>query len=510
MKTRYSIIALLFICSGFLFNACSDFLNQENPNRITASEYFQNENDVLRAVNGIYRSIRDNYCLGEGSTAYTEQRSDNISTQDNQSSAGEPFQFGDFSLLPSNSFLRTHWTRMFTAIANANFVLTYMDNVKFSDENLHKQYKAEAKFLRALVYFHVVRKWGDVPLSSVHLKSPEEVSGYTFREKKEKVYEQIVKDLVESLDAGSLPNIQPASGKGRTCKAAINALLGQVYLTMATTLEDGRRQSHLESAKKYLTDAYNMRTFGELKEIPYEDVFDVDKKGSCPELIFQIVYIRGDKDYNSGIARGNQPRDSRLLSQYPSGGSIYLPSDLIKEYEEDIRKELSVQYSAYSNSYYISKFRDVSAGAGTLGYGGNDWILMRYADVILLLAETCMHLGDETAAVGLLNQVRERAGLPNYEDMQNNADYKSKYPTLKLAILHERRVELAFENHRWYDLLRCFGISELETFFHDKTRADFGISNPMNFAKKDLYYPIPFDEWKLNPEGMYQNEGYDN
>jgi hypothetical protein len=508
MKT---IITALFIFTGLLSISCSDFLEQENPNKIMASEYFRNENDVLRAVNGIYRSIRDNYCLGEGSTAYTEERSDNISTQDNQSSSGEPFQFGDFSLLSTNTYLKTHWTRMFTAIANANFVLTYIDDVKFSDENLHKQYKAEAKFLRAMVYFHVVRKWGDVPLSTAHLTSPGEVSQHTFREKKEKVYEQILQDLTEALDAGDLPDIQPASGKGRTCKAAINALLGQVYLTMAATLNDGQRQNHLEQAKKYLTDAYNMRTFGELKEIPYEDVFDVDKKGSCRELIFQIVYIRGDKDYCSTKARGNQPRDSRLLSQYASTGSVFLPSDLIKEYEEgDIRKEWSVQYSEYSNSYYIAKFRDVSAGAGTLGYGGNDWILMRYADVILLLAETLAQLGEETAAVNLLNQVRERAGLPAYEDMQGDVDYKSKYPTLKLAILHERRVELAFENHRWYDLLRCFNISELETFFHSKTRTDFGISNPMNFGKKDLCYPIPFDEWKLNPEGMVQNEGYEN
>ncbi|MDR1381055.1 MAG: RagB/SusD family nutrient uptake outer membrane protein, partial [Tannerella sp.] len=224
MKIRIIIIAS-FICTGCLFSSCDSFLNQENPNKITASDYFQTENDVLRAVNGIYRSIRDNYCLGEGSTAYTEERSDNLGMQDNQSNAGEPFQFGDYSLLPTNTFMKTHWTRMFTAIANANFVLTYIDGVKFADEELRKQYRAEAKFLRALVYFHVVRKWGDVPLSTTHLTSPDEVSAKTFREKKETVYGQIVKDLAESLDAGNLPDLQPESGRGRTCKAAINALL---------------------------------------------------------------------------------------------------------------------------------------------------------------------------------------------------------------------------------------------------------------------------------------------
>jgi hypothetical protein len=252
---------------GMLFASCSEFLEQENPNKIVASEYFQTENDVARAVNSIYRSIRSNSCLGETSTLYAEERSDNMGRTDNQSSAGEPFQFTDFSLLATNTYLKSHWTALYVTVSYANFVLEYIDDVKFDDENVRKAYKAEAKFLRALVYFHLVRKWGDVPLVTAYLSTPEELAAQTFREKKEKVYEQIVTDLTESLDAGTLPDIQPAAGKGRTCKAAINALLGQVYLTMAVTLTDNRA-ANLESARRYLTDAYNMRTFGELRECP--------------------------------------------------------------------------------------------------------------------------------------------------------------------------------------------------------------------------------------------------
>jgi hypothetical protein len=133
---------------------------------------------------------------------------------------------------------------------------------------------------------------------------------------------------------------------------------------------------------------------------------------------------------------------------------------------------------------------------------------MRYADIILMLAEVEMYLGNNTAAIGYLNQVRERARMPSYEEMQNNADYKKKYSTLKLAILHERRVELAFENHRWYDLLRFFSPNELVQYMHGKNQDDYGISNLLNFGTKDIYYPIPFDEVKLNPEKMYQNPGY--
>lgn len=505
-KIITQITAILFVLQSF--TSCDSFIDETNPNKIPIDNYFQTENDAERAVNAIYLAIRSNSCLGESSYLYTEERSDNMGRLDNQSSAGEPFQFTDFSLLPSNTYLRTHWNSLYQAVTRSNFVLTYIDQVSFTDEKVKENYIAEAKFLRALVYFHLVRKWGDVPLVTTFLTTQDEIKEITFREKENTVYNQIVKDLTEALNS-SLPNIQLASGKGRTCKAAINALLGQVYLTMGTTIE-GDRDANLNSAKKYLEDAYNMRSFETLKEIPYADVFDVNKKTTCPEIIFQIQYIQGDKDYYSSIATSNQPKGEKINSQKTSTGTgNFVNPDVVKEYEEnDIRKEWSVQFSTYTNAHFITKFRDASDAAGTLGYGGNDWILIRYADVILMLAEVNSYLGNEAAAISYLNQVRERVGLPSYEESLKNTTYKSNYPTLKLAILHERRSELAFENHRWFDLLRFFTIDELTTYIHSKKQEDYGISNIKNFGTKDRYYPIPFDEYKLDPEKMYQNPGY--
>jgi hypothetical protein len=125
-----------------------------------------------------------------------------------------------------------------------------------------------------------------------------------------------------------------------------------------------------------------------------------------------------------------------------------------------------------------------------------------------MLAEVNMYLGNNVTAIGYLNMVRERAGLPSYEAMQNDPVYSSKYPTLKLAILHERRVELAFEHKRWFDLLRFFTTEELVNYMRSKDQADFGSAQLANFNRKDRYFPIPFDEYKLDPEKMYQNEGY--
>jgi starch-binding outer membrane protein, SusD/RagB family len=510
MKNRIAII--LGLVTVLATSACNkDFLDQQNPNSQTVKDYFQTENDVLLAVNGIYQSLRSNNAISEGSGLFTEERSDNTGRNDNQSNAGEPFQFGDFSLLPSNAYLKSHWVAMYQCISRANVVLSNIDKVPFTSEDTKKTYAAEAKFLRALIYFHMVRKWGDVPLVTKQLVTLEEVDAATARNKDTAVYSQIVNDLLDVVNS-PLPNFQTGANVGRVSKAAGNALLGQVYLTMALTIENGKRNDNLAKAKQYLTACFDMRQFNQLKDIPYADVFNVDKKTTCPELIMQIVYKQGDATYSSSIAANNQAKGETINSKKAAtgiGGNV--TGDLVNEYEaNDLRKDFSIKYANADivKDWFITKFRDASDAAGVNGYGGNDFILIRYADVILMLAEVNMYLGDNATAIAFLDMVRARAGMPDYNTSMQNTAYSSKFPTLKLAILHERRIELAFENHRWYDLLRTFDTNELVAYFHAKDQAYYGIAKLANFSKKDRYYPIPFDEYKLNPEKMYQNTGY--
>lgn len=513
MIKRKHIIQTVFSACGLVFLAsCStDFIDQENPNAVSAPTYYRTESDVLLAVNGIYNSLRDGNGIGENSGLFSEERSDNTGRNDNQSNAGEPFQFNDFSLLPSNTYLKSHWLVLFQMVTRCNQVLAGIEKVTFTNNDLKEQYKAEAKFIRALTYFHLVRKWGDVPLVTTELLSTEEVAAATFRARQDVVYAQIVADLKDAVGS-TLPDNQTANTKGRVTKNAVNALLGQVYLTMATTLDAANRTANLTEAKKYLTASYNLRSFGTLKDVPYADVFDVAKKSTNAEIIFQVVNKQGDINYSSSIARNNQAKGETINSLFASAGSGgNVTPDLVLDYEEgDLRKDFSIKYAndPIVKDYFITKYRDASSAATTNGYGGNDWILIRYADVILMLAEVNMQLGDETAAIGFLDQVRERAGMPRYAVAKTDAAYAAKYPTLKLAILHERRVELAFENHRWFDLLRAFTTDELVAYFKSKKQENFGIAKLNSFGKKDRYYPIPFDEYKLNPEKMYQNEGY--
>jgi len=506
---KYILVSALSI--AICLSSCKkDFLAQTNPNAVTVENYFKTENDVLLAVNGAYQSLRSSNTMGESSGLFTDERSDDTGRNDNQSNAGEPFQFNDFSLLPSNSYLKSHWLALYQSITRANVILSNIDKVTFTNAANKQNYSAEAKFIRAIMYFELVRKWGAVPLVTKQLNTIDEVKANTFRVPEAEVYNQIVADLKDGLNS-SLPNFQPESGIGRVSKAALNAYLGKVYLTMAATLPNNKAEN-LTNANTYLQAAYNMRTFGNLTEIPYTQVFDVTKKTTCKELLFQIVYKQGDINYSSSIAANNQAKGETINSQKGStgiGGNLTL--DLVNEYEAtDLRKDFSIKYAneATVKDWFITKFRDASDAATKNGYGGNDCILMRYADVILMLAEVNMLQGNDAVAIQYLDMVRARAAMPLYAVAKTDATYAAKFPTLKLAILHERRVELAFEHQRWFDLIRYFTAEELVTYLKAKPQSSFGIAKLANVTTKDRYYPIPFDEVKLDPVKMYQNQGY--
>jgi hypothetical protein len=501
---------------GILFASCKkSFIELTNPNAVGIAPFFTSETDVLLALNGCYSLMRSNSALGEESDLYTDQRSDDTGTNDNQSNAGEPFQFNNFSILPTNSYLAAHWLAMYKTVSQCNLVLGNVDQVTFTD-SLKPQYVAEAKFLRALINFHMVRKWGDIPMATVPLNSLAEINAATFRVPAAQVYKQIVADLTDAYKS-SLPVVQPAGNRGHASMQAVTYLLGQVYLTRFATLDGGNSgaasNSDLDSANYYLTACYNMRTFTTLSTIPYTDVFSVAKKASCPELIWQIVFLQGDINYSSHIAADAQAAGETLDSKKVATGiGANVTHDLVNEYEaNDPRAAFSIKYanSPIVKDWFITKFRDTSAIAGINGYGGNDWPMMRYADVILMLAEVNMYKGNTAAAIQYIDMVRARAGVPTYE-VSSTTDpvYMQKFPTLKLALLHERRSELAFEHHRWFDLLRFFAINDLVNYIHSKNQADWGLAQIANFSTKDEYYPIPYLENQLDPKKMYQNPGY--
>lgn len=507
MRNLISMFIILLFLSGM--GGCKkSFIEQANPNAAPVDNGFKTETDIASGVYGVYQSLRSSNCVGEGAQLWTDDRADDVNTTDNQSNNGEPFQFSAFSLVPSNSYLQSHWSALYTPIVRANLILSAIDNITFGSEDTKKQYIAELKFIRAYMYYNLVREFGDVPLVTERLTALEQVAALTERVKRELVYAQIVADL-KDVAGSNLPVVQPAAGKGRVSLQAANAVLGQVYLTMATTLDEGKTEN-LNNAKTYLLACYNQKTFANLSDIPFKDVFDVAKKLTNAEIIFQIGYKQGDASYSSSLARNNQAKGETINSLFESQGAGGLfTKDLLNEFETgDLRTAFSIKFAAATSSYFITKFRDASETATKQGYGGNDWILVRYADVILNLAEVFMYLNDNATAISYLNMVRARAQRPDYATMMTDPTYAAKYPSLKLAILHERRVELAFEHHRWHDLTRFFNATDLVAYFKAKNQADYDNSPLSNFTTKDYYFPIPYNEYKLDPVKMYQNPGY--
>ena len=507
MRNKLALAALVALC---MTSSCKkEFLELTDPNAVSVDAGYSTESDIAIGVNGVYQALRSGNAVGEGASLWTDDRADDINTTDNQSNNGEPFQFSAFSLVPSNSYLQSHWTALWAPISRANIVLSRIGAISFANEATRTQYIAELKFIRAYMYYNLVKEFGDVPIVTERLTTKEQAQALTARQPRAAVYAQIITDLQDVIGS-NLPVIQPAAGKGRASMQAANGLLGLVYLTMGTSLGDGNATAHFNNARTALLACYNQKTFGSLSEIPYASVFDVAQKATNREIIWQIQYRQADPNLSSALARNNQARGETINSLFPSQGSGgLLTQDLFKEFETgDARTTFSIKFGASTQNYFITKFRDNSSAAGTLGYGGNDWILMRYADIILNLAEVSMYLNDNTAAIMYLDMVRARAGRPLYALMMADPAYAAKYPTLKLAILHERRVELAFEHHRWHDLTRFFSAEELVAYFQRKSQADFDNSPLVNIGAKDYYFPIPLNEVRLNPETMYQNPGY--
>lgn len=466
-------------------SGCSNFLDESDPNKIPSNLFYETEADVKYGANGAYAALRgDGYY--KNMYLYSDVRSDNTTLQDPGASSGVLYQFSNYTLMTDNSYVKSHWTDLYKCVTRTNQVLESAQAIPFSNESDRNKVIAEMHFLRGLTYAHLVFQFGDVPIVTKPLRTKDEIWAHTKRDPKSEVYELIISDL-EAVINSELPNIQTGNSVGRASKAAANGLLGKVYL-MKVADEDfsSQRDTNLRAAKTHLEASWAVKPFVNLKDIAYADVFDKDKQATCNEILFQVMYQSGSSSLSSNFNYIFQPSAQTGLTSIRSGSGNNIPTDdMMNAYETsplDTRKDISAGTS--NNVHYTKKYTDLD---DPNGYGGNNWVILRYADVALMLAEVKMYLG-ETDAVTYLNMVRSRAGLPDYSGSD-----------LKEAIRHERRVEFAFEGQRWYDLIRLYTKSELKTYMTAK--------NP-NFSDKDFLLPIPYDEHKLDTERMYQNNGY--
>ncbi len=485
MKYIKNSIFILIIAMSLLSCSENDFLNPLPESAIVTDAFFKTDADVLAGVMGIYDAVQGvnentNTSLVSSNRGIqfeymlSEMRSDNTRTKTLEGSKAD---FHRYIVDANNVQSEDYYASMYDIIFRANNVMNFID---VADAANQPRYMGEAKFLRAFAYFKLVRLYGAVPLVT-SVVGPLENELLFSRVSEAQIYEQIVSDLTDAI--GSLDN----TFKSRASQAAAQGLLAKVYLSQPTPNHGG--------AKQLCEDIVNG---GEYSLEP--DFYDVFYSELNNEILFAV-------QYETGNTLESQSFSSEFTAEFRQGredGHNILNENLIADFAAYGGNRTSVSYVTFGTSNEVTKFlpdgSDVTTTPPTYGSSprdaGNDWIVLRYADVLLMHAEAIMAGASETtnsAAIDSYMAVRERAGFDPVADRPS--------VLTKENLLVERRVELAFENQRFYDLLR-FGVADAVLGAH---ATEMGYTG---YNARKLLLPIPAREINLSAGLLEQNPGY--
>ncbi len=486
MKGIIKYIALL--CVAAVSFASCNFLDEFDPNRTNAGNYYQSEEDIVNSLYGAYSGLKSQEFFGKNSFLFTDVRSNATMYTSSGTNGGQYYQFYNFDLNNENGFSYDRYKAIYKTIYRANTVIQHLDDVTYGNPDARNIYEAEARFIRALCHFYLVVEWGDMPVVLSRLEDLDQVNSTNERRPKSEVYQAIFDDL-NYVVGSPLQNTCPAAECGRASKAATYALAGKAYLQYACDedLADGKANA-LTNAISNLTSVWNLKTFGDLSSVAFKDIWELATQKGCPENIFQLNYIAGNEDLSSEWSVYWGPATTGITSMAKGSENNFTNVNVFNLYEDkDVRKEYLRKFSYGGQEYYhTTKFTDLECGNS--GLAGNNWIVFRYADVALMLAEAYYWSGDEANAKTYLNMVRKRAGLGDWAGTD-----------LKNGIYKERILEFMHEGMSWHDMLRMNTEEEMVEMYK--------AINP-NFSATDLLLPIPYSEYILNPEGLYQNPGY--
>ncbi|QRX64344.1 RagB/SusD family nutrient uptake outer membrane protein [Dysgonomonadaceae bacterium zrk40] len=455
----FKFIGLIILAISFF--SCSDLLDKEPISSFSADGFYKTTSDAQAGVYGIYDAaqsvFRTNFAYwGEG-------RADNVQT----AQSGEGLQLLQNNL--DESIASAYWGSLYDMINRANYAIKYIPEIFEEDNETGTQLVGEARALRALAYFYLVRIWGDVPLILEPYQSIEQ-DIFISRTDKQLVLAAIEEDLTYAAQ-----NCREKFGNDRDrimfTKGSANALLTHVYMWQHK-YDEAIGSSSLVLNNPLYALVTNMDDWGKIFTNSYS-----------AESIFEVAYDE------------NETNSLRVL--YAIGSyAIFTPSEKFKSSYEEGDKRIDYVYDVtLTDPKAIWKF---------LGRGLNDEdptpskqniVLMRLADIMLLRAEAFNKKGGEQnqlVALGLLNTIRRRAGLVEFETV---AAAEAMYGDLETAILHERSIELCFEGHRWFDLVR--------------TGKAIATMQPINGLsdERNLVWPISINSLRKNPN-LVQNDYY--
>lgn len=487
MKLKYNLIAIALL--GFSFSSCSDFLEQNPQTDLSENDFYKTADDILSAVNGAYSSLQEGdiygnwYVFGEIPSDNTRnQLSGSVTTQN---------EFDQFYIDTQNSMIANFWKAAYKVINRTNTILGRIDGIEINTE-LANRYKLECKFIRALMYFNLVRVYGDVPLVLKEISISESYD--ILREPKENVYNQIIADLKEAQD---LPVSYSTAEDGRATQGAAKALLANVYMTLHKYAEAETILAEIINSGRY---SLLENTPGSLNIDGYKNVFSPVNHNS-KEGIFEIQFLKGGYGEGSNYANNFAPENSgtNVVAVGGTGGNNIPEMDIYNAYEEgDLRRDFSMSLGYYDNRKnnewvefrYVCKFMDVPYQNND---ASNNYPVIRYADVILMYAEALNQNGKTAEACKYLNMTRRRGfGYQTTETSPVDLQTTDK-AQFALMVEQERRVELAFENHRWFDLIRTGRAVEVMR------------SKGFSLNETNLICPIPQKQIDVNPK-LTQND----
>lgn len=470
MKKLIHYLAVVAVLAG-TWGCKESFLNLAPVSNPNAENFYKTKADFDLAANAAYNTLYTVY-HPQGPVSYAgELMSDNVTIFNISGNQADKWQFRDYSLAPANTMVYQFWQDFYKSLYNINIILSKLETAEV-DADYKTKLQGEMLFLRSLYYYNMVQLWGDVPLVTAPLSAAESFN--VLRSPAADVMAQVVRDLTEAKGKLTVT----ATIKGRATKGAAQTLLGKVYLA----------NGDKTNAAKELKEVYDSKQYELLPS--YASLWDVKNKNS-KESIFEIQYLGG-----SAI----NPYSNYYLEFFPNSNALgfygagmnQVVDDIWNEFEKaDPRKLASIDTGyvdakgAFTAARFPKKWADKTAPLINQSIAAdNNFIVLRYADLLLLLTEA-------TGEISYLNEVRKRAALPLY----GAADYPAKYSSVASALEHERRMELAFEFHRWFDLKRTGRAVEVLT------------AKGKSVSASKLLLPIPNIVRDQNAK-ITQNQGY--
>ena len=514
MNKKTTLYLLAAALSAPLLSACTD-LDQTPLSSIEKNDFYQTEADLQAALYGVYQILSDNDLAGEMYGIYNTEMiffNDLQSEYARRGTANSPdiAEIGNFAITPTNTFVVSTWLVHYTGINRANVLIDKAEANTAISDRVRAAIVGQAKFLRALYYFDLVRYYGDVPL----VLHDGEGEGQP-RTATDKVYEQIVADLkaAEGIPAGysSLPSVASAG--------AATALLAKVHLVWAQS-DTEYSQAHQRELFGQAV-AYASKVEGKYKLLDrYCDNWSVDKKLGNAELIFTVEHkfginrnVIGRCVLSTGFTNDKQPVIAAL------DNSLY---DLFDA--NDQRREASVTkrlYDPFTGHWfdfdrirfrkYIDTIEMAKYSAPYISGQNTSSSVLRYAEVLLIKAEAENELNGPTeTAYKAINEVRRRAFYDSYAQIHRAPADGSKtelsglsQEAFRQAVRTEQLKEFIMEGTRWFDLKRWHIL--VKTIREKVPATDL---KHQNISPKHYFLPIPSEQIALNP-ALKQNWGYD-